>query len=178
MYGAAVIIGNKKGVAMQLKQLCPFIVVNHCVAHRLALACKDARKEIIFYNQAEEMMKTWYDAVKNVCESLPALLILFKESESEVDEDYDDLLSNIYEYASMVIYEINVRFPDYPLVTAMKALNPSEWLSIESENFIKFGLSELKILVDIFGVKKSTNVNGYNEISPLIDQNECQNEYP
>ncbi|CAJ0767259.1 15906_t:CDS:1, partial [Entrophospora sp. SA101] len=94
------------------------------------------------------------------------------------DEDYDDLLSNIYEYASMVIYEINVRFPDYPLVTAMKALNPSEWPSIESEDFITFGLSELKILVDVFGVKKSTDVNGYNEISPLIDQNECQNEYP
>ncbi|CAJ0627911.1 2415_t:CDS:2 [Entrophospora sp. SA101] len=78
----------------------------------------------------------------------------------------------------MVIYEINVRFPDYLLVTAMKALNPSEWPSIESEDFITFGLSELKILVDVFGVKKSTDVNGYNEISPLIDQNECQNEYP
>jgi hypothetical protein len=60
----------------------------------------------------------------------------------------------------------------------MKALNPSEWPSIESENFITFGLSELKILVDVFGVKKSTNINGYNEISPLVDQNECQNEYP
>lgn len=124
-------MGNRKGVAMQLKQLCPFLVINHCVAHRLALACKDARKEIIFYDQAEEMMKriykyfknsstrknnlnlyqkllnipcinilklhdirwlAWYDAVKNVCESLPALLILFKESESEVGQRlYNDL---------------------------------------------------------------------------------------
>ena len=88
------------------------------------------------------------------------------------DEDYDDLLSGIYEYASMVIYEINVRFPDYTLVSTMKALNPPEWPSIESENVITFGLS---ILVDVFGVEQSTNVN---EISPLIDQNECQNEYP
>ena len=37
--GAAVMMGNQNGVAAQLKQAVPWIITNHCLAHRLAFSC-------------------------------------------------------------------------------------------------------------------------------------------
>ncbi|CAJ0844075.1 7283_t:CDS:2, partial [Entrophospora sp. SA101] len=121
--GAAVMLGNKSGVARRLLKYCPYLVVNHCVAHKLALACKDASKEIEFYEKAEELVGriysffkksssrtqelknyqelldcpkykikkiykirwlSWYEAIKNVCDTLPALIEMLSNDYSEV----------------------------------------------------------------------------------------------
>ena len=37
---------NQNGVAAQLKQAVPWIIANHCVAHRLALATAQAADKI------------------------------------------------------------------------------------------------------------------------------------
>ena len=54
-------LGKNGGVAARLSKVCTYpLIVNHCVAHRLALACKDARKEIEFYKEAELLVKKIY----------------------------------------------------------------------------------------------------------------------
>ena len=47
--GASVMLGVRGGVSTLLKQQTPFLVANHCIAHRLALACGQAAKEIQRY---------------------------------------------------------------------------------------------------------------------------------
>ncbi len=121
--GASVMLGKNEGVAAKLSRVCTYpLIVNHCVAHRLALACKDARKEIEFYKEAELLVKkiygyfrnscsriqqlkeiqdlldcsvlkikrlyeirwlAWYDAIKNICNSIPALLKIFKDAKKD-----------------------------------------------------------------------------------------------
>jgi Domain of unknown function (DUF4371)/hAT family C-terminal dimerisation region len=121
--GASVMLGKNEGVAAKLSRVCTYpLIVNHCVAHRLALACKDARKEIGFYKEAELLVKkiygyfknscsriqqlkevqdlldcpilkikrlyeirwlAWYEAIKNICNSIPALLQVFKEAKND-----------------------------------------------------------------------------------------------
>ena len=44
--GAAVMMGNWNGVVAQLKQDVPWIIANHCVVHRRALATAQAADEI------------------------------------------------------------------------------------------------------------------------------------
>src|SRR2546421_12800938 len=120
--GASVMLGKNEGVAAKLSRVCTYpLIVNHCVAHRLALACKDARKEIEFYKEAELLVKkiygyfknscsriqqlkeiqdllecpilkikrlydirwlAWYEAIKNICNSISALLEVFKEAKN------------------------------------------------------------------------------------------------
>ena len=41
-------IGSRNGVAAKLKEIVPWLVNNHCVAHRLALACSQAADAIPF----------------------------------------------------------------------------------------------------------------------------------
>ncbi|CAG8695454.1 22249_t:CDS:2, partial [Gigaspora rosea] len=132
--GASVMLGKNEGVAAKLSRICTYpLIVNHCVAHKLALACKDAKKEIRFYGKVEYLVKriynyfknscsriqqlqeiqnilddptlkikklyeirwlAWYEAIKNICNSIPALLKLFKESkDKDVQELYKQLTS-------------------------------------------------------------------------------------
>ena len=44
--GASVMIGQRSGVSALLKQVAPWIIANHCVSHRLALATAQAAYEI------------------------------------------------------------------------------------------------------------------------------------
>jgi hypothetical protein len=42
--GASVMLGKNGGVAARLSRVCTYpLIINHCVAHRLALACKEKR---------------------------------------------------------------------------------------------------------------------------------------
>ena len=44
--GASVMLGSRGGVSTLMKEHVPYLVANHCVAHRLALACGQAADEI------------------------------------------------------------------------------------------------------------------------------------
>src|SRR5437016_3614683 len=132
--GASVMLGKNEGVAAKLSRICTYsLIVNHCVAHRLALACKDAKKEINFYGEVESLVRkiynyfknscshiqqlqeiqnllddpilkikklyeirwlAWYEAIKNICNSIPALLKMFKESKNNDGQElYKQLTS-------------------------------------------------------------------------------------
>ena len=44
--GASVMLGHRGAVAALLKAKAPFLIANHCIAHRLDLACGQALNEI------------------------------------------------------------------------------------------------------------------------------------
>jgi hypothetical protein len=67
-------LGKNEGVAAKLSKVCTYpLIVNYCVAHRLALACKDAKKEIEFYKETELLVKKIYGYFKNSCSHIQQL---------------------------------------------------------------------------------------------------------
>ncbi|CAG8851513.1 8834_t:CDS:1, partial [Racocetra persica] len=75
----------------------------------------------------------------------------------------------VYEYSSNVITEITNRFPDSPLLAAMKILNPIEW-SYKKEELLEFGHEELQALLNHYGASKTVNRQNF---LPLIDSDSC-----
>ena len=49
--GASVMLVRNNGVLKLLKDRVPFLVSNHCIAHRLALACGQAANEVSIFKQ-------------------------------------------------------------------------------------------------------------------------------
>ncbi|XP_060580037.1 zinc finger protein 862-like [Ruditapes philippinarum] len=54
--GAAVMVGKKTGVAVQLRQRVPHLISNHCVAHRLALAVAQAVKGVPYLPRFKDIL--------------------------------------------------------------------------------------------------------------------------
>ncbi len=64
--GVSVMLGKNKGVAAKLSRVYTYpLIVNYCVAHRLALVCKDTKKEVKFYGEVEFLVKKIYSHFKN-----------------------------------------------------------------------------------------------------------------
>ncbi|CAI5476524.1 unnamed protein product [Closterium sp. Yama58-4] len=55
--GASVMTGKKNGVVALLRKRCPWLVAVHCVAHREALAAKDAAKSFKEFNVIDKMIR-------------------------------------------------------------------------------------------------------------------------
>ena len=58
--GASVMLGKKGGVAALLKARVPFMIANHCVAHRLALACGQASDEVPYLLKFKAVLSQLY----------------------------------------------------------------------------------------------------------------------
>ena len=58
--GASVMFGKKAGVGVQLKKEDPMLVHVQRVAHRLALACSDAAKDIPYLRSYKDILKNLY----------------------------------------------------------------------------------------------------------------------
>ena len=58
--GASVMLGRNNGVSKLLKDRVPFLVSNHCIAHRLALACGQAANEVSFLKQFKDIIDQLY----------------------------------------------------------------------------------------------------------------------
>jgi hypothetical protein len=72
--GVSVMLGKNEGVAAKLSRICTYpLIVNHCVVHRLALACKDAKKELRFYEEIESLVRKIYNYFKNSCSHIQQL---------------------------------------------------------------------------------------------------------
>ena len=59
--GAAVMLGVRGGVSKLLKDKVSYLVGNHCVAHRLALACSQAAKEILYFKDILGQLYRFYE---------------------------------------------------------------------------------------------------------------------
>ena len=58
--------GNQNGVAAQLKQAVPWIIANHCVAHRLTLASAQAADEIPYIKRFKSILGLVCTDIKNI----------------------------------------------------------------------------------------------------------------
>ena len=58
--GASVMLGRRGGVSRLLKDKIPFLVSNHCIAHRLALACGQAANEIPYLKKFKDILDQIY----------------------------------------------------------------------------------------------------------------------
>lgn len=58
--GASTMIGSRNGVAAKLKEKVPWLVNNHCVAHRLALACSQAAEAIPYMKKFKDIVAQMY----------------------------------------------------------------------------------------------------------------------
>ena len=57
-------LGSRGGVSKLLRDKIPFIVSNHCIAHRLALACGQAANEIPYLKQFKAVLDQLYHFYK------------------------------------------------------------------------------------------------------------------
>ena len=58
--GASTMIGSRNGVAAKSKAKVPWLVNNHCVAHRLALACSQAAEAIPYMKKFNDIVAKLY----------------------------------------------------------------------------------------------------------------------
>ncbi|CAG8533825.1 14244_t:CDS:2, partial [Cetraspora pellucida] len=58
--GASTMIGSRVGVATQLKNKNPFILEHHCISYKLALAAKDAAKQVEEFKQYKKIVHNIY----------------------------------------------------------------------------------------------------------------------
>ncbi|GES83200.1 zinc finger protein 862-like [Rhizophagus clarus] len=63
--GASVMLGRNNGVATKLANKNPYLFVSHCIAHRLALACNSAQKQVAFCKYIETLIKETYHFFSN-----------------------------------------------------------------------------------------------------------------
>ena len=82
-----------------------------------------------------------------------------------------ELMADIFRFASLVILEIQKKFPDRPLLNAMQILNPKEWPK-NKEKLIKFGDTELEELIRFYGKSYLPNYS-----IPIIDSENIRNEW-
>jgi hypothetical protein len=69
--GAAVMVGEENGVAAKLTEYCPFLVANHCIAHRLNLAYKSTENIMIReFEQVDDLVHGVYKYFKNSSKKL------------------------------------------------------------------------------------------------------------
>lgn len=58
--GASVMLGSRGRVSKLLRDKIPFIVSNHCIAHRLVLACGQAAKKTPYIKQFKAVLDQLY----------------------------------------------------------------------------------------------------------------------
>ena len=58
--GASVMLGNRGGVSKLLREKAPFLVANHCIAHRLALACGQAANKVPYLKKFKDILNQLY----------------------------------------------------------------------------------------------------------------------
>ncbi|CAI7760242.1 unnamed protein product [Closterium sp. NIES-54] len=59
--GARVMMGSKARLVVRLRQKIPHLVSVHCIAHRLALAAKDAAEELPVFDMVDDLIRTVAD---------------------------------------------------------------------------------------------------------------------
>lgn len=74
--GAAVMIGARSGVATIFKQNSPWLIANHCIAHRLALASAQAADEVPYVKKFKAILDQLYRFYDNSAVRTAALKLI------------------------------------------------------------------------------------------------------
>ena len=80
--GAAVMVGNKNGLAALLKEEVPSLVSIHCICHKLALSCVDTNKDLKVIKKVEvEVTQLW-----RVFDNSPKKLSVYFKVQQTMDQ--------------------------------------------------------------------------------------------
>ena len=63
--GASVMLGCQGGVSALMKERVPYLIADHCIAHRLALACRQAADEITYLKTFKRILDQLYRFCQN-----------------------------------------------------------------------------------------------------------------
>lgn len=119
--GASVMTGHLSGVGVRLKQLQPALVHVHCVAHRVALAAKDATNNINSVSDYRLCLQQLYKLYKASGDRTHRLRALC------------DVLQDVDDYVSLK-HPISVRWLSLgKAVTAVRSVYPALVLELEEE---------------------------------------------
>src|SRR5579859_4006761 len=76
------IIGIRNGLATLLKKRNPYMSSNHCIAYWLHLAAEDAAKEVPYFNDYKEIVKSIYAFFSNSYKCMYELKAIQEDSEN------------------------------------------------------------------------------------------------
>src|SRR6266498_3648954 len=71
--GASVMLGKLTGIALRIRERNKCLFITHCIAHRLALACNSAEKQVTFCKHVEYIMKSIYNFFFNSSKRIDTL---------------------------------------------------------------------------------------------------------
>jgi hypothetical protein len=131
--GASVMLGKLTGVASRIKERNGWLFITHCIAHRLALACNSAEKQVNFCKHVEYTMKSIYNFFSN---SSKRIDILHKYQ--EILEHPILKIKQIYEIRWLSWYEAvkNLCLSIEPLMDTLLEILTTTTNSIQRQNFI------------------------------------------
>ncbi|KAK6182012.1 hypothetical protein SNE40_009783 [Patella caerulea] len=72
--GAAVMIGNKNGLAAKLREVNPNIISVHCICHRLALSCTDTNASLSYLEEVQLIVTQLWKMLENSPKKMAAFL--------------------------------------------------------------------------------------------------------
>ncbi|CAI2185107.1 20591_t:CDS:2 [Funneliformis geosporum] len=155
--GASVMLGKNESVAARLSRICTYpLIINHCVAHRLALACKDAKKEIKFYEEVEFLVKKIYNYFKNSCSRIQQL--------QEIQNLLDDpvlKIKRLYEIRWLAWYEAIKNI--YPMIQATINSIQKEYILIDQNQ--RFGRKVQAFIDETYPFRNSVITYMDNDVS-------------
>jgi hypothetical protein len=187
---ASVMLGKLTGVASRIRERNKCLFITHCIAHRLALACNSAEKQVSFCKHVEYIMKSIYSFFSN---SSKRIDILHKYQ--EILEHPILKIKQIYEIRWLSWYEAvrNLCLSIEPLMDTLLETITTTTNNHQRQNFVslyteicdwKF-LAFLHFLWDILGylstlskIFQRKNIQ-ISDIDPVIELtlNKIQQEF-
>ncbi len=154
--GASVMLGKLTGVASRIRERNKCLFITHCIAHRLALACNSAEKQVTFCKHVEYIMKSIYNFFSNSSKRIDAL-----HKYQEILEHPILKIKQIYEIRWLSWHEAvkNLCLSIEPLMDTLLEIITTTTNKLQRQNFIslyteicdwKF-LAFLHFLWDILG---------------------------
>src|SRR5438045_5780031 len=104
---------------------------------------------------------------------LNSLVTYMDHDLSFIEQDFDDFIMDVYNYSTSIVNELQQRFPNRPLFTSMKILNPREWPK-DSNELLYFRDNELENLLEYY--KRPNSFNNI-QLPALFDINKCREEW-
>ena len=89
------------------------------------------------------------------------------------EQDYDNFIMDIHDYSVSIINELQQRFPNQPLFTSMKILNPQEWPK-DAHELLYFRNKKLENLLKYY---EYPNFYDNIQLLALFDINKCREEW-
>ncbi|CAG8504672.1 9051_t:CDS:2 [Cetraspora pellucida] len=133
--GASTMIGKKNGIATIFKKQNPFLLEHYCIAHRLALAAKDAAEKVPYFENYNSIVNNLYSYFSSSYKRMINLQLV----EQTIDDPNLVLLftiSEVYMHLNATINSITTQYIGH------NGIPPNY------ENFLREYIDEQNILIE------------------------------